>query len=206
MVNRAFEHCEVRPTSQQLAADRPVIDGFALVPLPLTTKAEGHVAGVYVTVKDRESGATRNGILWGVAGDPLTVEAGGRRWHVKLDRKRWSVPFTIHLDDFRRELHPRTGMAKAFESDVTKTENGVEQPFLISMNNPLRHLGYTLFQASWGPENAGPNQRLFSTFAVVRNPADQWPLYSCIIIGVGLLLHFTAKLVRHVRTESGRNA
>ena len=26
----------------------------------------------------------------------------------------------------------------------------------------------------------------FSTFAVVRNPSDHWPLYSCIIVAVGL--------------------
>ena len=42
------------------------------------------------------------------------------------------------------------------------------------MNEPLRDGGLVLYQASWGPVGrAGPATPLFSTFAVVRNPADQ---------------------------------
>jgi len=58
-----------------------------------------------------------------------------------------------------------------------------------------------LYQASWGPSNAHPGQPLFSTFAVVRNPADQWPLVSCIVIALGLVWHFGRMLARHVRRE-----
>ena len=42
----------------------------------------------------------------------------------------------------------------------------------------------------------------FSTLSVVRNPADQYPLYSCIIIAAGLILHFARKLTRYVRVEA----
>jgi hypothetical protein len=45
---------------------------------------------------------------------------------------------------------------------------------------------------------------LFSTFAVVRNPADQFPLYACIVIATGLVLHFTRKLLRHIRLEAAK--
>lgn len=58
-----------------------------------------------------------------------------------------------------------------------------------------------LYQASWGPSNAAPGQRLFSTFAVVRNPADHWPLVACLVIAVGFLFHFVRKLWRYIRSE-----
>jgi hypothetical protein len=63
-----------------------------------------------------------------------------------------------------------------------------------------------LFQSSWGPPNARPGERLFSVFSVVRNPSDHWPLYSCIVIGVGLLIAFTQKLMKYVRAQNLQRA
>jgi hypothetical protein len=71
----------------------------------------------------------------------------------------------------------------------------------ISMNEPLREHGLVLYQASWGPSNAGPKDRLFSTFAVVRNPADVMPLVACIVIAAGMLFHFARKLTRYMKSE-----
>ena len=72
------------------------------------------------------------------------------------------------------------------------------------MNEPLRQDGYTFFQASWGPQDAKPGDRLYSVFAVVDNPSDMWPLYSCIMVGVGLLIHFFQKLVGHLTRTARR--
>lgn len=72
------------------------------------------------------------------------------------------------------------------------------------MNEPLRYEGFTLFQSGWGPQNAGPGEPLFSTFSVVNNPADQWPLYSCLVISAGLLIHFLQKLFSYLRAENRR--
>ena len=69
------------------------------------------------------------------------------------------------------------------------------------MNEPLRDGGLVLYQASWGPSNARPGERLFSTLAVVRNPADHWPLAACLVIAAGLLFHFGRMLVGYVRVE-----
>jgi hypothetical protein len=95
-------------------------------------------------------------------------------------------------------------MAKEFSSDVTVTGPSSTRALKISMNQPLRDKGLVLYQASWGPSNARPGDRLFSTLAVVSNPSDQWPLWSCLVIAAGMLLHFTRKLVRHVRLEGSK--
>jgi hypothetical protein len=41
-------------------------------------------------------------------------------------------------------------------------------------------------------------------FAVVNNPADQWPKYSCYIIGIGMTIHFLQRLAMYLRSENRR--
>ena len=112
---------------------------------------------------------------------------------------RYPMPFSIRLTDFAGR-HPGLSMAKSFESDVVKVENGTEQKVLIKMNEPLRHEGLVLFQSSF---NQQPGEREVSIFSVVHNPSDFWPLYACIVIGVGLLITFLPKLLKFVRAEPG---
>jgi hypothetical protein len=192
------------------------IDGVMLQPLERDPEAERNVAGVFATIlpKGVENPAEatnphsnmadsmQTGLLWGFARAPWVVDIGDKQYGIDLRHVRYPVPFRITLDKFTRELHPRTAMAASFESDVTMTEEGRERAINIRMNEPLRHKGFTFFQASWGPQNAGPNDPLFSTFAVVDNPADQWPKYSCYIIALGLLIHFGQKLFGYLRSEN----
>jgi len=175
-------------------------DGITLRELPLEKEAERNIAGVFVQVKG-EDGTLHPGLLWGMQQSPWVVTVAGKSYSLDLRHQRWQLPFTIVLNKFKRELHPRTNMASNFESEVTKIEDGVERRINIRMNEPLRHKGYTFFQASWGPQDAGPNDRLFSVFAVAKNPADHWPLYACIVIASGLILHFTQTLFRYLRRQ-----
>lgn len=186
----------------------PAVEGIALQSLKLEQAAEQNLAGAYATLKPKDGGAEAQGILLGRSMwsgvKPWAAEIGGKTWVVDMRKRTYPVPFTVRLDKFIMALHPGTQMAANYESEVTKIENGVETRVNIRMNEPLRHEGYTFFQASWGPPGGKPGDRLFSTFAVVRNPSDQWPLYACIIISIGLALHFTLKLGRYVRAETRR--
>jgi hypothetical protein len=172
-----------------------------LTALPMDREQEQNMAGATVTLVDTQAGATHEAQLWAGNSAPTIVEAGGKRWNLALRKHRWKLPFSIRLDQFSRELHPRTNMASKFSSFVTKTEDGLSQQVRITMNEPLRHRGYTFYQSSWGPQNGGPDARLYSVFSVVRNPADQVPLYSCLITTVGLILHFMQRLLAYLRKE-----
>jgi len=183
-----------------------VVDGFALQPLDLDKEAERNVAGAYVAAKEKQGGATHEGILWGLSEAPWSVTVDGATYTVDLRRKRYPLPFTIALDKFHQENHPGTGMARMFMSEVTKIENGSKTPVKIQMNEPLRHLGYTFYQASWQPADPRTGSPVRSTLAVVKNPADQWPLYSCIIITIGLTIHFAGKLAKYIRAENRRQS
>lgn len=182
-----------------------VVDGFYLHELPTDRSPERNVPGVYATVRAVDGRSGESGILWGSARGPLTAAAGGGKWTVDLRRRTWLLPFSIRLDEFRRELYSSTTIPRAFMSTVTMSESGVQQRGQISMNAPLRRLGYTLYQSSWGPQDAGTNARLYSVLAVVRNPADQVPLLASIVVTLGLVSHYTVKLYAYLRKEGARS-
>ncbi|KGM05839.1 Cytochrome c-type biogenesis protein Ccs1/ResB [Methylophaga thiooxydans] len=61
------------------------------------------------------------------------------------------LPFTIAVDEFRIE-HYATGQPKSFESDLKVYDPDLAEPITttISVNHPLIHKGYAIYQASFG--------------------------------------------------------
>ena len=194
----------VSPKRPMMPTDARLIDNYYLETMPSEVESEMNAPGTYISVKDKETGTITEGILWAYAAYPLTVNSGGEDWTFELTQKRWRVPFVLTLDEFIHDKHAGTAMAKNYESKVTKTEGDSQDKIRIWMNHPLRHKGYTFFQASWGPTNAQEGERLFSVFSVVKNPGDQGPLYACIIVGIGMLIHFCQKLLTYMRIEAKR--
>ena len=185
------------------------IDGVVLTRLERIPQIEQNQPGAYLRAK-LPDGTEQEGIVWGDSWfwpvEPWVIETESGPYAVSLRKKSWPVPFEITLDDFQMEKHPGTQMASRYSSFVTKTTDNVDQNIHITMNAPLRYQGYTVYQESWGPANAEPGTPLWSQLRVVRNPSDQWPLYSCIVITIGLCFHFAIKLYAYLRAESRRNA
>jgi hypothetical protein len=205
-------NCRAMPKGPMWTAETPTIDGYALDEVEREKEAEFNRAGLVARVEPR-SGGTLEGLLlgeaehWNMRPDlPWTFEADGRAWAVTLRHERYPMPFTVRLEDFVHELHPRTNTAKKYQSDVTLLEGDEARQVRISMNQPLRDRGLVLFQSGYGPQNDPNPPRMFSIFSVVRNPSDHWPLYSCIVISVGLAFAFLVKLVRHITSQSNARA
>jgi hypothetical protein len=196
-VSNMYVNSKPLPAGDDQPSGSVAIDGYYLQELPRSQAGSQNVPGCLVTVGGSDDGtAGKQAILWGHARQPWTYTDGDRTWLIALQRKRWELPFTIQLNTFQHELHPGTSIPRLFCSEVTKIEGGTKEAVEISMNRPLRHQGVTLFQSSWGPQGARPGARLFSTFAVVSNPSDQWPLYSCLVVCFGMTLHFLQRLIK----------
>lgn len=178
------------------------VEGVRLSDRAVDPQAEANIAGGCVAIVDDSNGVRRRALVWGAEAKPFTFVAAGRSWAISLRKERYAMPFSIALEHFTKEDHPRSDMPKSFASDVRVTAGSTSRDVRISMNDPLRDGGLVLYQASWGPSNARPGDRLFSTFAVVRNPADHWPLWACLVIGAGLVFHMGRKLMRYVRYEA----
>jgi hypothetical protein len=174
----------VLPKGPMWEAYGPEIEGYAIRSKEPDSENTRNMPAVHVEIVG-EDGSSRSGILWGRERGPLVVEEGGNRYALTL----------------RKEDHPGMTMAAAFESDVTQITGSTEREVLIEMNEPLRDGGLVLFQSSWGPSDAAPGEPLFSVFSVARNPSDQWPLISCIIIAIGLLWAFGRRLLNYIRAQ-----
>ena len=202
-VSRFEANCEPALAAKN-GSSAPVLDGFFLDALDLDTLAENNTAGCYVRIRSLSGTETQEGMLWGGAHYPFTVDLGGERLGISLRKKRIDLPFKVTLEKTDRELLPGISTPKAFSSDVLITDGEVEQRAHISMNQPLRYKGFVFYQSGWGEANPKTSMQRFSFLAVARNPADAWPLWSCVIITIGLVMHFGRVLYRYIRTELGR--
>ncbi|MBA65714.1 MAG: hypothetical protein CMG55_07940 [Candidatus Marinimicrobia bacterium] len=119
-------------------------------------------------------------------------------FHSEYRRKRTYVPFEIELIDFEKIMHPGTNVAKSFSSEVNLIEDGIPRRTLIKMNEPLRHKGYTFFQASF-IENLDKETTVLAT---VKNYGRLFPYISSIIMSVGLLIHLLISLPKMIKKKS----
>ena len=125
-------------------------------------------------------------------GAPQGFVREGRTWRFVLRPRRYYLPFSVTLKEFKHDIYPGTDIPKNFSSLVRLNDpsRAEDRDVLIYMNHPLRYGGKTFYQASFGQ-----NDQL-SVFQVVRNPGWLIPYLSCIMVAAGLLLHFGIKLWR----------
>jgi len=180
--------------------------GDELLVLPMEQEFQQNRAGAHVAVIDNASGNRREGVVWSGNFRPTVLELSGKSWNMVLRKQRIQLPFFIRLDEFTHNTHPGTNMPREFVSEITKIEEGVSQQFKITMNEPFRHQGYTFYQSSWGRQEGGMGNREYSVLSAVKNPADQIPLYACLITTLGLVLHFFRKLALYLQKEKVRYA
>ena len=186
----------------------PVIQGQSLFlrELPRAVEPEEEMPGVYATVLGENGAVTLDSFLWGPIKIPWTVEVGGKTWAFVLRRAQHAMPFGIQLEKFTKEEHPGTKTPSSFSSDVLRLDpEGEEVPVHIKMNEPLRHEGMIIYQASYGPKDGQPGTP-FSVLAVSRNPSDRIPWVAVTIIAVGLLWTFLDRLIHYIRKEQRRTA
>ncbi|MBI2069613.1 MAG: cytochrome c biogenesis protein ResB [Elusimicrobia bacterium] len=117
-------------------------------------------------------------------------EHDGRRWRLAMRHQRQYLPFSLTLKDFRHDRYPGTDIPKNFSSLVhlNHPDQGQSRDILIYMNNPLRYAGKAFYQASFGENDT------LSVLQVVDNPGWVLPYVSCVLITLGLIVHFVLKM------------
>ena len=122
----------------------------------------------------------------------------GHHWQMLLRPVRFYQNFSLTLEKFSHDRYPGTDIPKNFSSRVRlqDPERRVDREVLIYMNNPLRYGGLTFYQA--GFEN---NDRT-SILTVVRNPSWLVPYVSCVLMGLGLAVHFCILLANFIRRRT----
>lgn len=129
--------------------------------------------------------------IWLGLGDRATLHWGfGNEYGITYMPRRGVLPFMVRLDRFQVDRYEGSQDPAAYSSKVTVLDRTSEKPALISMNEPLKQSGYTLYQASY--EDAQPRP-VVTILAVNRDPGRIWKYLGSLLIVLGSILLFAAK-------------
>ncbi|MFM2153430.1 MAG: hypothetical protein RL199_1865 [Pseudomonadota bacterium] len=128
-------------------------------------------------------------------GAPQSFLHGGHSYRLEMRNRRETLPFSMTLKKFSHDVYPGTDIPKNFSSLVhlSNASTNEERDVLISMNHPLRYLGKAYYQASFGRGDT------LSVLQVVDNSGWLIPYISCVLVTLGLLVHFSVGLERGLR-------
>lgn len=135
-------------------------------------------------------------------GAPQMFAHGGRQYRLEMRQRREYLPYTLTLQKFSHDVYAGTDIPKNFSSLVRliNPSDGEDRTVLIYMNQPLRYMGRTFYQASFGKNDT------LTILQVVQNPGWMLPYVSCALVTLGLLVHFGVTLARTQRKRNRREA
>lgn len=121
--------------------------------------------------------------LWLVQGDVKKISVAGRNAFVVFSNETLSLPFELKLDQFSKKDYPGTETPYSYESLVTNNRD--QKQTLISMNEPLKADGFTLYQASF---SMTPGQKPISVLSVNKDPGRWIKYLGSLILSIGVIL------------------
>ena len=168
---------------------------FFLQEIDSEKEFEKNISGIIY----RLSGAGVNdGIYINYIGQPITqtLSYNGESYLLILRRARTYLPFSLELIDFKKVLYPGTNIAKSYSSEINLIENNIPRKVLIEMNEPLRHRGFTFYQASFIEDG----MKETTVLATVKNHGRLFPYISTTIMCIGLLFHMLFMLSKRINS------
>jgi energy-coupling factor transporter transmembrane protein EcfT len=137
-------------------------------PTPLTTSA------VKIIFNDKPH--------WVLLNDMVKLFTDNAVYLMTYGNRRIDVNFHVALKSFAVDRYQGTMRAAAYKSVVEVPDLGERE---ISMNEPLKYKGLTIYQASFQEENGHP---VASIFSVNADPGRAWKYLGSLILTVGVVL------------------
>ena len=133
-------------------------------------------------------------------GAPQSFTHEGHTYSLSMRLRRQYLPYSFTLKQFRHDVYPGTEIPKNFSSlvQVVNPTQKESREVLIYMNQPLRYEGKTFYQASFGKNDT------LSVLSVVENPGWLLPYVSCVLVSLGLLVHFAIVLRRSLKRRQDK--
>lgn len=142
-------------------------------PSPLTT------AAIKVKFKGSEQ--------WVLQNDMVKFFTDQGAYLLTWANRRIDLGFDLKLDHFDVTRYQGTMRAMAYKSIVETPEGATQE---ISMNEPLKYKGLTIYQSSFQEENGKP---VASIFSVNHDPGRFWKYLGSLVMTVGIILLFYFK-------------
>jgi hypothetical protein len=187
------------PQDPPSPADRGVGASVTVRPIPPVSKDDevNQTAAFVEPVADGRSYGTW--LASNALGAPQSFVHEGRTYVLALRSRRQYLPYAVTLKKFSHDVYAGTDIPKNFSSLVhlSNPSRGEQRDVLIYMNQPLRYDGKAFYQASFGKNDT------LSVLQVVENPGWLLPYVSCVLVTVGLLVHFSITMRRSARRRQG---
>ncbi len=129
-------------------------------------------AAIRVRHKDQTEWLGKNSVL--------KLYDDGQLYYLAYGRERFDLGFPLKLLKFEIGRYQGTRMAMSYESEV-ELEDG--RKVLISMNEPLKHHGYTFYQASFEEDSMGKPRA--SILSVNWDPGRWLKYFGSLLIVLG---------------------
>jgi hypothetical protein len=197
-VKRYYANAELTnldPAAPPSLATAGVGTGASVVERPLVS-ADNEMNQTSAFVELFAGGRSYGTWLTSVAiGAPQSFSHEGHTYLLTMRLRRQYLPYAFTLKQFRHDVYPGTEIAKNFSSlvQVVNPSQKESREVLIYMNQPLRYEGKTFYQASFGKNDT------LSVLSVVENPGWLLPYVSCVLVALGLLVHFAIVLRRSLK-------
>jgi len=140
---------------------------------------------------------------WLGLGDRAALRLAGQEVEIGFFRRRVMLPFAIRLDRFTIERYEGSMRPMSYASQVTVVDprlpENAHPKVEISMNEPLRFNGFSVYQASY--EDAMPRPTV-SIFSVNQDPGRAWKYTGSILLVLGTILLFAMKLRQKKKASS----
>ena len=186
------ENCSItqRPGQLRDGSVHGMLVANEMKPAPLSPDETQNLIGLTLSVKDASKEMDGRYALFIDMPIIQHLEVNGKTYVMTLRHKETALPFDVKLIKFEKQLYPGTDKPRSYQSEVILKDGAVEWHSLISMNNPLRYKGYTLYQSSFIENDQGRTTIL----AVVKNIGAIFPYVSSLTLCLGLLVHLFLRL------------
>lgn len=142
--------------------------------------------------------------LWLELGASGQVASGKYLYYVQYARRQVDLKFEVKLKSFKVDYYEGTTRPKEYSSIVEVAG----EDHLISMNNPLKHGGFTFYQASYEMDDSGAPK--LSVFSVNYDPGRSVKYLGSLMMCLGIVSMFyfkpkysgTHKMLRRKENEA----
>lgn len=170
---------------------------FASAYVQLLEKQTGRELGTYLVSQYQD--------LMPVLPSTQPLELDGKRYDLSLRFHRIHKPYSITLEDIRKNDYVGTDTPRDYSSYIrlVDEELKVDEKLRVWMNNPLRFRDETFYQSGYHKDPVSGKEH--TTLQVVSNFGWMIPYVSCMIVVVGMVAQFGATLLRFAqRRAEGR--
>lgn len=144
---------------------------------------KGDIRAVKVEILGKE--------YWATNYSPLSLIIGGKKVIVEVTKENLTLPFELALSEFKMDKDPGTNNPASYESFVKLFSDGDMSKHHIFMNNPLKHQGFTFYQASYAQDNNG---NYSSTLAVNVDQGRPLKYLGSLLLVFGSIWHYNLNM------------